>query len=129
MAINPAAAYLNNKVMTATPSELTLMLYDGSIKFCNIAMAAIEEKDNAKANTNIIKAERIILELRASLDPKYEVSENLDKIYEYIYSRLIEANTKKDSAILEEVLGHLRELRDTWKEAIIADANQQKIAK
>lgn len=129
MAINVAAAYLDNKVKTATPAELTLMLYDGSIKFCNIAMIAIEEGDNNKANTNIIKAQKIILSLRASLDPRYEVSENLDLLYEYIYSKLIEANIKKDNEILDEVLVHLRELRDTWKEAMSIEANQQKIAR
>ena len=117
MAINVAAAYLDNKIKTATPAELTLMLYDGSIKFCNIAIMAIEENDNSKANTNIIKAQKIMLELRSSLDHKYEISKNLDLLYEYIYSELIEANMKKDKNVLDEVLESLRELRDTWKEA------------
>ena len=128
MAINAATAYLDNKIKTATPAELTLMLYDGSIKFCNIAIMAIEEKDNSKANTNIIKAQKIILELRTSLDHKYGVSENLDLLYEYIYSKLIEANMKKDRDILDKVLLSLRELRDTWKEAMTVEANQQKKA-
>ena len=128
MAINVAAAYLDNKIKTATPEELTLMLYDGSIKFCNIAIMAIEENDNSKANTNIIKAQKIMLELRSSLDHEYEISKNLDLLYEYIFSKLVEANMKKDKAILDEVLVSLRELRDTWKEAMIIETNQQKIA-
>ena len=128
MAINVAAAYLDNKIKTATPAELTLMLYDGSIKFCNIAIMAIEENDNNKANTNIIKAQKIMLELRSSLDQKYEISKNLDLLYEYIYSELIEANMKKDKNVLDEVLESLRELRDTWKEAMIIETNQQRIA-
>lgn len=128
MAINVAAAYLDNKIKTATPAELTLMLYDGSIKFCNIAIMAIEENDNSKANTNIIKAQKIVLELRSSLDHKYEISKNLDLLYEYIYSELIEANMKKDKNVLDEVLESLRELRDTWKEAMIIETNQQRIA-
>ena len=128
MAINVAAAYLDNKIKTATPAELTLMLYDGSIKFCNIAVMAIEENDNSKANTNIIKAQKIMLELRSSLDYKYEISKNLDLLYEYIYSKLIEANMKKDKNILDEVLESLRELRDTWKDAMIIETNQQRIA-
>ena len=128
MAINVAAAYLDNKIKTATPAELTLMLYDGSIKFCNIAIMAIEENDNSKANTNIIKAQKIMLELRSSLDHKYEISKNLDLLYEYIYSKLIEANMKKDKNVLDEVLESLRELRDTWKEAMIIETNQQRIA-
>ena len=128
MAINVAAAYLDNKVKTASPAELTLMLYDGSIKFCNIAIMAIEENDNSKANTNIIKAQKIMLELRSSLDHEYEISKNLDLLYEYIYSELIEANMKKDKNVLDEVLESLRELRDTWKEAMIIETNQQRIA-
>ena len=59
---NPYAAYANSKVMTASPAELTLMLYDGAIKFCNIAIMGIEEKDIEKAHNNIIKVERIINE-------------------------------------------------------------------
>ena len=54
------AAYANNKVNTASPAELTLMLYEGAIKFCNIAIRAIEEGDIQKAHTNILKTERII---------------------------------------------------------------------
>lgn len=125
MAINPAAAYLENKIKTATPAELTLMLFDGAIKFCNIAIMAIDEEDVSKAHTNIIKAEDIISALRSSLDHKYEVAENLDKMYDYIYSRLVDANIKKNKEIIEEVLEHLRELRDTWKEAMILDSSQR----
>lgn len=126
MAINPAAAYLENKIKTATPAELTLMLFDGAIKFCNIAIMAIDEEDVSKAHTNIIKAQDIISALRSSLDHKYEVADNLDKMYDYIYSRLVDANIKKDKLIIEEVLEHIRGLRDTWKEAMILDSSQRK---
>lgn len=122
MTINAAAAYLENKVKTATPAELTLMLYDGAIKFCNIAIMAIENKDISKANQNIIKAENIIQELRSTLDKKYEISKNLDTMYDYIYTRLVQANIRKDTEILEEVLEYLRDLRDTWKEAMKAES-------
>ena len=125
MAINPAAAYLENKIKTATPAELTLMLFDGAIKFCNIAIMAIDEEDVSKAHTNIIKAQDIISALRSSLDHKYEVAENLDKMYDYIYSRLVDANIKKDKLIIEEVLEYIRGLRDTWKEAMILDSSQR----
>jgi flagellar secretion chaperone FliS len=118
MAINPAAAYLNNKINTATPAELTLMLYDGSIKFCNIAIMAVDNQDFDKANTNIIKAENIIQELRSTLDFTYEISNNLKAMYDYIYTRLVQANIKKEKEILEEVLEYLRDLRDAWKEAM-----------
>ncbi len=112
------AAYANNKVMTATPAELTLMLYEGAIKFCNIAITAVEEKDIMKAHANIMKVERIIEEFQSTLDHKYAVSEDFDNVYRYLHERLIQANIKKDKEILEEVLGHLRTMRDTWKEVM-----------
>lgn len=112
------AAYANNKIMTATPADLTLMLYEGAIKFCNIAIVAIENNDIMKAHNNIKKAEKIIEEFRATLDHKYAVAEDFDNVYKYIYQRLVEANIKKDKEILEEVLTHLRTMRDTWKEVM-----------
>lgn len=115
---NKINAYKNNKINTASPAELTLMLYEGCIKFCNIAITAIENKDIMKANTNIVKAEKIIMELRQTLDHKYPVYEKFDVVYDYVYRRLIEANIKKDKEILEEVLKHMRGMRDTWKEVM-----------
>lgn len=112
------AAYANNKIMTATPAELTLMLYDGAIKFCNIAIIAIEEKDITKAHQNIMKVEHIIQEFQATLDHKYPVAKDFDNVYTYLNERLVQANIKKDPEILQEVLGHLRTMRDTWKEVM-----------
>ena len=112
------AAYANNKITTASPAELTLMLYDGAIKFCNIAIVGIEQKDIQKAHTNIVKVERIIEEFQATLDHKYPVAKDFDEVYKYLMMRLREANIKKDKEILEEVLKHLRTMRDTWKEVM-----------
>ena len=115
-------AYLRSKVMTATPAELTLMLYEGAIKFVNKAIMSIEKDDVMGAHNNLMKTQRIIEELRASLDHKYPVAKEFDTVYEYILRRLVEANTKKDKDILEEVLEHLRTMRDTWKE-VMKNAN------
>lgn len=112
------AAYANNKITTASPAELTLMLYEGAIKFCNIAITAIEEKDISKAHNNIIKVQNIIEEFQATLNHKYPVAKDFDNVYSYLMQRLIEANIKKDAEILQEVLGHLRTMRDTWKEVM-----------
>ena len=118
MAPNPYAQYEKNKIMTASPAELTLMLYEGAIKFCNIAIMAIEQKDNDKAHANIMKTQRILEEFRNTLDRKYPVSEDFDRVYVYLLKRLFEANVAKDTEILEEVNTHLRSMRDTWKEVM-----------
>ena len=122
------AAYNNSKILTATPAELTLMLYDGAIKFTNIAIMAIEKKDIQKAHTNIIKTERIIIEFQSTLDEKYPVSKDFNTVYSYLIRRLREANIKKDAEILEEVLKHLRTMRDTWKEVMAKTANGTNVA-
>lgn len=118
MQMNAALTYQSNRVNTATPAELTLMLYEGMIKFCNIAILGIEERDMSKANINIIKVEKIITHLRATLDFKYPVAKDFDRVYDYLYSRLVIANIRKDSSILSEVLEHIRVMRDTWKEVM-----------
>lgn len=112
------AAYADNKIKTASPAELTLMLYEGAIKFCNIAITAVEDKDIEKAHVNILKVENIIEEFQSTLNRKYPVAKEFDEVYTYLMARLKEANFKKDKEILEEVLKHLRTMRDTWKEVM-----------
>ena len=121
------AAYSNSKIMTASPAELTLMLYEGAIKFCNIAIVAIEKQDVEKAHTNIMKTEHIIEEFQASLNRKYPVAKEFDTVYTYLMERLREANIKKDAQILEEVLTHLRTMRDAWKEVMRITQNGNNI--
>lgn len=115
---NAYAQYNNSKILTASPAELTLMLYDGAIKFCNIAMVAIEQQDIPKAHTNIVKVQKIVEYLRGTLDMKYAVAQDFENIYVYLEQRLVQANVKKDMDIMEEVIGHLRSVRDTWKEVM-----------
>lgn len=115
---NPYEQYQKNKILTASPAEITLMLYEGAIKFCNVAIIAIEQNDIEKAHNNIRKTQRIIEEFRNTLDHQYPVAEDFDRIYVYVLQRLFEANIKKDKEILEEVNTHLRSLRDTWKEVM-----------
>lgn len=110
--------YQKNKILTASPSQLTLMLYDGAIKFCNLAIMAIEENNVQKAHNNIKKVERIIEEFRATLNFKYPVAQDFDNVYKYLYDRLVEANFHKDKEVLEEVLEHLRTMRATWEEVM-----------
>ena len=118
MTKNPYEQYKNNAIATATPAELTLMLYEGAIKFGNIAIKAIEEGDIQKAHTNIMKVQRIISEFRNTLDFKYPVAKDFDRVYEYLERRLVEANVSKDKEIMEEVVLHIRSMRDNWKEVM-----------
>lgn len=110
--------YQKNKILTASPAQLTLMLYDGAIKFCNLAIMGIEENDIPKAHKNIRKVENIIEEFRATLNFKYPVAQDFDNVYKYLYDRLVEANFHKDKEVLEEVLEHLRTMRATWEEVM-----------
>ena len=112
------AQYKNSMVLTASPAELTLMLYEGAIKFCNIAIDGCKEKNIEKAHLHIVKVEKIIDYLRITLDMKYPVAQEYEKIYSYLSSRLVQANLKKDPEILEEINTHLRSVRDTWVEVM-----------
>ncbi len=115
------AQYKNNKVNAASGPELTLMLYDGAIKFLNIADFAIEKNDVEKAHNNIVKTEKIIDYLRATLDMKYPVAQDFENMYSYISRRLIEANISKDREIVAEVNQHMHSIRDNWVEVMKAN--------
>lgn len=115
---NPYAQYNQNKILTASPAELTLMLYDGAIKFCNIALMSIEQNDIQKAHNNIMKVQKIIEEFQITLNFKYEIANDFNNVYNYLMRRLREANMTKDKEILEEVSEHLHTMRDTWKEVM-----------
>jgi flagellar secretion chaperone FliS len=121
--INPYQAYQQNSVMTASPQELTLMLYNGCLKFIKLAKKAMADNKYEDKNTNMIKAQAIIQELRYTLDPDIELSASMAQLYEYMYNRLVEANMKNDTIVLEEVEGYVVELRDTWKQAMIQMKN------
>lgn len=119
MAINqPYQTYKQNAVNTSSPGDLTLMLYNGCLKFITLAKRAIEDKNIEKRNENLGKAQNIINELMITLDLEIDISKNMLQMYDYIYRRLVEANTKNDINILSEVEGYVIEFRDTWKEVM-----------
>ena len=119
MELNKAySQYKENSIYTSSPEELTLMLYNGLVKFIMQAQKAINEKEIEKANQSIIRAQDIVLHFQITLDMKFEVSQGLVLLYDYMYRRLVEANTKKDIGILNEVLDLSKELRDTWVQAM-----------
>lgn len=122
--MNPLQNYQQNSVNTASPGELTLMLYNGCLKFINLGRQAILEYNVQAKNTNLIKAQKIIQELMVTLNMDQEVSQNLMSLYDYLHRQLIQANIKNDVAILDEVAGFVTEFRDTWKEVIQLNRKQ-----
>lgn len=115
---NPYQQYQQNSVNTASPQELTLMLYNGLVKFLKMSAQGIEDKEIEKAHNYIIRSQDIIVEFMSTLDMQYDVSKNLMALYDYMNKRLIEANMKKDKSILEEIIGLAEDLRDTWVQAM-----------
>lgn len=115
-----AEQYRKQQIETASPEEVLIMLYDGAIRFLNVARKAIEEKDIEKSHNNLMKAQNIIIEFMNSLDMELggEIAFNLYRLYEYLHHRLVQANIKKDVAMVDEVLDHLKSLKATWEEAI-----------
>lgn len=104
--------------MTATPEMLTLMLYNGALRFMTEGMEAIQVKRYEQANTSIQKAQNIISEFRVTLKMEYEISQQLLPLYNYVYDRLVEGNMKSDVKPIEEAKGIITELRDAWAEAM-----------
>lgn len=118
-------AYKQNSVTTASPGELTLMLYNGCLKFLTLAKKAMLDKDIQTKNTNLQKAQAIITELMVTLDMNIPISKEIQPLYDYMNRRLIEANIKNDPAMIDEVAGLMTEFRDTWKEVIRLNRQQQ----
>ncbi len=118
-------AYQNNAVNTASGGELTLMLYNGCMKFIKQAKKDMEEKNYEAKNNNIQKAQAIIQELMITLDPQYEISKQMMPLYEFMHHTLTQANIKNDQEKLDQVLEFVTEFRDTWKQVILETRKKQ----
>jgi len=122
--------YRETQIKTASPGKLLLMLYDGAIRFLNVAIKALdkEEKELEKAHIHIIKVQNIISELTVTLDLEKggEIAENLKELYTFMKKHLIKANLEKDTKYLEEVKGLIEQLRVAWKEVVDKEENPQK---
>lgn len=117
--INAAAeAYKRQQVMTATPEALTLMLYNGSLRFMTEGIEALEKKDYEQANTSLQKAQKIITEFRVTLKMEYDISKQLLPLYNYVYDCLVEGNLTSNPSKIEEAKGIITELRDAWAQAM-----------
>ncbi len=126
MATHPyARAYQSQSVLTASPGQLVLMMYDGALRFIHQARVSIAlpegEPGRIQAiNTALLRAQAIVGELRANLDHTNggEIAANLDRLYDYHLRRLFEANLRKDDAPLAEIEPLIRVLRDSWSEML-----------
>jgi flagellar secretion chaperone FliS len=123
--LNANKAYQNNSVQTASPGELTLMLYNGCLKFIGLARTAIELKNTEDKNKNLLKAQKIIQELMVTLNMDLDISKSMMQMYDYINRRLIEANIQNDVEILDEVEDYVLDFRNTWKEVIQINRRMQ----
>ena len=108
--------YLKTKVMTASPEMLTLMLWDGAIRFADQGREAIVKKDIEASYHSLLRAQRIVMELTTSLRHKVnpDLCKNLSALYTFIYRRLVDANLKREVKLVEDALEIMRHQRETW---------------
>ena len=118
MAVNAAEQYRRQQILNAPAEQLTLMLYNGCLKFIDDGKAALEVKNFEESNIQLQKAQRIISEFRLTLDMNYDISHQLFMLYNYVYDRLVEGNIKGDMVQIDEARGIISELRDAWLEAM-----------
>ena len=116
--VNAAEAYRQQRILNAPPEHLTLMLYNGCLKFIDDGIEALGKQDYESANNLFQRAQRIISEFRLTLNFDYEISNQLLPLYNYVYDRLVEGNIKSDLAQINEAKGIVTELRDAWVEAM-----------
>lgn len=109
--------YFRNAVMTASPEQLHLMLYDGAIRFARQARNALAERDFESSCESLLRAQQIMLEMEAGLRPEVNavLCEQVGALYRFVYSRLIDANMKRDVKAVDEALGILEHQRETWR--------------
>lgn len=119
MVLNQAAIqYQQQRIQTSSPGELTLMLYNGLVKFLKLAMIELEKGNISGVNDNLQRSQDIIREFQSTLKMEYPVAQDIARMYDYMVRRLVEANLQKDRAIIEEVIGYAEEFRDTWAQAL-----------
>jgi len=111
--------YQDNAVTTASGPQLTMMLYNGCIKFTNQAKKALEQDDFEKKNHYIQRAQDIVQELMLTLDQSIELSSQMLPLYEYIYHQLQQAIIQHEMEYLDEALLYMTTFRDTWKEVML----------
>ena len=114
---NTMSAYTKVDIETTSQGKLIVMLFNGAIKRAEEAKRQLERGDRQSVHNNLIRAQDILGELRGALNMRAgEIAENLDRIYEYMQHLLVQANIKKEPTHIDECVGLLSEMRDTWRE-------------
>lgn len=114
MAVNPYQKYKEESVLSMTPGEMVVRLYDEVIKQLNVAVIAIGQKDYQKVNTSLQKSQRIVTYLKETLNYDYEISKNLSSLYDFYLDRIIKGNIKKDEKPIMEIIPLISEMRDAF---------------
>ncbi len=125
---NPQEAYRQQGILTANPTELIVMLYDGCIKQLKLGCIAVDGQNYEKSNVCFQKAQRILVELITSLDFRYDLAHDLLRLYEFMIDQIIEGNLKKDTQPVQGVVGLLEELRGAWSQVAKSSAASVAIA-
>ncbi len=110
--------YKQQSVMTATPGELTLILYNECIKDINIAVECIKKKNMEKAHNYIKNSQDIVRELNSTLDMRQPIAADMRQLYEFIQYKLLQGNIKKDIEQLNEAKELVEEFRTAWYQVI-----------
>ena len=121
---NAGDQYKLQSAMTASPGELTLMLYEGCLKNLKLSKIHIEAKDYEKSNMVLQKAQAIIAELMNTLDMRYDLSKQMSTLYDYVINLIVWANVKKDLEKVDEAIEYVADMRDTWQKAVLLDRQQ-----
>lgn len=118
--VNPqmANAYKNQQIMTSSPEQLTLLLYNGALRFLTESITSMEQGDIQKSHNANLRVQNIVSEFVSTLDMSFELSKTWAQLYEYVQHCLIQGNIKKDAQQLLEAKSMLVEMRDTWVEAM-----------
>lgn len=127
---NGAQNYLRTRVMTATPEQIQMMLFDGAVRFAELGKAALAARNFEQSYTNISKCQRIVTELTVTLKPDLapDLCRNLSSLYGYIYKKLVEANVDHEPKPLEEAIELLKYQRETWS-MLLEKIGKEKAAK
>ena len=117
MITNPYDTYKQQSVMTMTSGQMLIMVYNELIKQLSLAQQAFTQKDISGVNRYLQKSQKLIRALQGTLNFDYSISENLNNLYDFFLSAVLNANVKKDSSQLQTLIEMITELRDTFIEA------------